>query len=732
MNSKKTNILPLTVLLSLVLSACSQDSSTTSTAATATPAVSTAAAPATPANVNQQRLLSASSDGSQWLTYGGNYSEQRYSPLTQINTTNAKELGLAWFADYDTNLQQEGTPLYIDGVIYVSTAWSKLYAFDARTGQQLWQYNPHVSGEWAVNVCCGLVNRGIAAWNGKIFIGTLDGRMVAVDAATGKEVWSAMTIDQNERYSITGAPRVVNGKVLIGNSGAEFGVRGYVTAYDAETGKQAWRFHTVPGNPEYGYENDAMRMAASTWNGEWWKLGGGGTVWDAITYDPVTNLVYLGVGNGSPWSAEERSPGGGDNLFLSSIVAVTPDTGEYVWHYQTTPWESWDYTATQHIMTADIELNGQKRHVVMQAPKNGFYYTLDALTGELLSANPFTEVNWADGIDLTTGRPIIRPEARYDVTGKPFNALPGPQGAHAWHPMAFSQDTGLVYIPVQNATFPFVRDPNFKPQRVGFNTSVDLGAPATFYRDNPNEVNDFSGFVKAFDPKTGKEVWRGESNQGPTGGALATAGGLVFQGGGSSGEFRAYTAATGEKLWSMDAQTGVLAGAISYELDGKQYVAISVGGNQAGGYFAPNYSRLLVFTVGGSAQLPAKQAYSERVLAPPASDASAEVVAKGAQHYAQYCAACHGVNGQTRGTVFPDLTRTPLLHSQVGFDQVVRDGVRTDKGMVSFAAQLSAEDSAALRAYLVARANDLLALQQQAPTPPPAQTQDVHTEGAQQ
>src|SRR5690606_17883472 len=295
----------------------------------------------------------------------------------------------------------------------------------------------------------------------------------------------------------------------------------------------------------------------------------------------------------------------------SSIVAVRADTGEYVWHYQTTPWETWDYTATQHIMTADLEIGGVIRHVVMQAPKNGFFYLLDAWTGQLLAANPYTEVNWADGVDLESGRPRVRPEARYSVTGVAFNTLPGPQSAHAWHPMAFSPDTGLVYIPPRHAWFPFMSDPDFRPAPVGFNVGVSLNTFA-YYQEHPEEPSEFSGHLLAFNPVTGREVWRSDSNMGPTGGALATAGGLVFQGSGSGSEFRAFDAATGEKLWSTEAQTGVLAGAITYELDGRQYIAISVGGNQAGGYFAPNYSRLLVYTLGGTAQLPPVQEYSER------------------------------------------------------------------------------------------------------------------------
>jgi len=665
------------------------------------------------ANVTTSRLLQAGSEPSQWMTYGGTFEEQRYSSLKQITKDNISQLGLVWYADYegyagyDTNLLEEGTPLFIDGVIYVSTAWSKLYAFNGKTGEQLWLYDPEVPGEWAENVCCGLVNRGIAAYNGKIYIGTLDGRLVAVDADSGKEVWSIVTIDKNARYSITGAPQIAKGRVLISNSGADFGVRGYLSAYDAETGELAWRFYTVPGDPKKGFENDAMAKAAETWNGEWWEKGGGGTVWDAIVYDPKTNLVYFGVGNGSPWNAQERSPGGGDNLFLSSIVALNADTGEYVWHYQTTPWETWDYTATQPIMIVDLEIGGRERRVVVQAPKNGFFYVLDAATGELISADAYTEINWADGIDMATGRPMVRPEARYNLTGKPFNALPGPQGGHSWHSMAYSPETNYIYIPVQYAWFPFVADPNYEPHDMGFNLGIDLGAVESFYRDNPNEPNEFIAYLIAWDPIERKEVWRSERNQGPTGGALTTASSLVFQGGGSSQEFRAYDAVTGEKVWSMQAQTGVFAAPISFELDGNQFIAISVGGNQAGGYFVPNYSRLLVFGLGGTLALPPLQEYTQRPLNPPVATALADAVAEGRVHYFQYCGRCHGVEGQSPNSVFPDLTRTPMLHTQWGFDQVVLQGIRSKNGMPSFSSALSEGESADLRAYLIARANEL-------------------------
>ena len=705
----------LSALLSVVLVGCGRSEAP----APSTESQAPAAPEVTTANVTAERLLNAAAEPSQWMTYGGTYDEQHYSRLSQINKENVKNLGLVWFADYDSNLQQTGTPLYIDGVIYVSTAWSNVYAFDARTGQQLWRYNPKVPGEWAAKVCCGLVNRGIAAWNGKIYVGTLDARLVAIDARTGKEVWSTLTFDESQkdsplhRYSITSAPRVVKGKVLIGNSGGEFGVRGYISAYDVETGEMAWRFYTVPGNPADGFEKPQMEQAAATWSGEWWKLGGGGTVWDATIYDPVTDLVYIGTGNGTPWNQQARDPAGGDNLFLASIIALKPDTGEYVWHYQTTPAETWDYDATSPIMVVDLTLDGKQRHVLMQPCKNGFFYMLDAASGELLRAEPFTEINWADGVDMQTGRPRVLAEARYKEA--PFNLLPGVQGAHGWHSNAYHPDTGLIYIPTQHAYFPMVADPNYKPNDVGYNLAIDFGAQFTFYRDHPDAKRDFIGYLKAWDPVAGKEVWRGEINQGPTGSALATSGGLIFHGGGSGQEFRAYDAQTGEKLWSMLAQTAVLAAPISFEMDGQQYIAASVGGSVQGGYYAPNYSRMLVFGLNGALQLPPVQEYVPPALDPPPATAAAEVVTAGTAHYSQYCATCHGENGQTRGSTFPDLTRSPMLHSQEGFDTVVLQGALAERGMASFAEALTPADTQAILAYIVARANEI----KNAPPPPP-------------
>ncbi|HVY82239.1 MAG TPA: PQQ-dependent dehydrogenase, methanol/ethanol family [Steroidobacteraceae bacterium] len=690
----------LGALLTVVLSACA-----TKDEASASPAAAGTGS-GLAANVSEQRALNAANEPSQWMLYNGTYDEQRFSALTQIDKSNVSQLGLAWFADYDTNLTQSGTPLYIDGVIYVSTAWSKVYAFDAHDGKTLWKYDPKTPGEWIQNVCCGIVNRGIAAWHGKIYLGTLDGRLVAIDAQTGKEAWSTLTIDRSKHYSITSAPRVAKGKVFIGNSGGEFGVRGYISAYDAETGKLVWRFYTVPGNPADGFENEAMKKAAATWHGEWWKLGGGGTVWDAIVYDPVTDLLYFGTGNGTPWNQANRDPKSGDNLYLASIIAVKADTGEYVWHYQSTPQDTWDYDAVSPMMVVNLTLDGQKKRVILQPCKNGFFYVLEAATGKLLRAEPFTEVNWADGVDLKTGRPRVRPEARYPV-GRPWNLAPGVQGAHGWQSNAYSPQTGLIYVPTQVAYFPMIADPKFAPSAVGYNLGIDFAAPFTYYRDHPHEKQGFQAYLQAIDPVTGKQVWKGELNANGTGGALATAGGLVFQGGGASQEFRAYDAANGTKLWSTQTQTSVVAAPITYELDGKQYVAVSVGGATTGGYYAPNYSRLLVFTLGGKAVLPPTQDYTQPPIDPPALTASAATVEAGRVSYSKYCAACHGENGVTRGANFPDLLRTPFLHSQEGFDQVVLQGVRAEKGMASFASVLKPADTEVIRWYIVSRATEI-------------------------
>ena len=723
--------------LALVLAGCggsenqTADSANIETASPVSQGMDAGSATATVnANVDQARLLNADNEPEQWMMVGGTYQETHYSPLDEINRDNVGQLELAWYADYDVNLSQQGTPLYIDGVIYVSTAWSMVNAFDARTGELLWHYDPETPREIVTKICCGIVNRGIAAYEGKIYLGTLDGYIVAINADTGEEEWRKLTIDPNGPATITSAPRIIKGQVLIGNSGAEKSARGYLGAYDAATGEDLWRVYTVPGNPELGFESPQMELAASTWSGEWWELGGGGTVWDAIVYDEVNDLVMFGTGNGTPWDQRARDPEGGDNLFIASILAVDATTGEYAWHYQTTPGDTWDYDAMSPMMLLDLEVDGIERHVLAQPNKNGFFYMLDAATGELLRGYPFTEVNWATGIDMDTGRPIEVPEARYDHENI-FNLAPGVQGGHGWHANAWNPETGYIYIATQRAYFAMQSDENFTPNTDpnANNLAIDMGANFVYYRDNPDAPREFVGYVSAWDPVTGEEVWRGEENNGPTGGVLSTGGGLVFSGGGNNtNEFRAYDTVTGEKLWSFDTQTGMVAAPITFELDGKQYVAASVGINQAGNYFAPNYSRLLVFALEGGAALPQPLSYTPRELNPPELTASADVVAAGGEAYGQHCGVCHGIGGQQRGANFPNLLVSPMLHSQEAFDTVVIDGVRADKGMVSFADRVSAEDSEAIRWFLVAQANEALNAIPLAPPQDVDAPEDIHTE----
>jgi quinohemoprotein ethanol dehydrogenase len=669
------------------------------------------------ADVNATRLTAADKDRDNWLTHGRTYDEQRFSPLDQISEKNVPSLGLAWALDLDTDRGQEATPLVVDGVMYSTSAWSKVQAIDAASGRLLWQYDPQVPGPTAAKACCDVVNRGVAFWQGRAYVGTLDGRLVAIDARTGKEAWSVVTVDQTKKYTITGAPRIVKGKVLIGNGGAEFGVRGYISAFDADTGKLAWRFYTVPGDPSHPFEAPILKEAASTWKGEWWKLGGGGTVWDSMAYDPDLDLLYIGVGNGSPWNQRVRSPGGGDNLFLSSIVALRPDTGEYVWHYQTTPGESWDYTATQHIVLADLAIDGQPRKVLMQAPKNGFFYVLDRATGKLLSAQPFTTVNWASGVDPKTGRPTINPDAQYGQTGKPWFAMPGPLGAHNWQPMSFSPVTRLVYIPAQDIPFAYADDKNFAPNPMAFNLGIDPSAASmpTDPKVRAQVLASVRGYLKAWDPATQKEVWRAEQPGAWNGGVLSTGGGLVFQGN-AAGFFKAYSADKGATLWSFPTQTGVIAAPMAYAVGGQQYVAIVVGwggvyplaaGEIANkGSLAVNHSRVLAFRLGGTATLPPAPAMQPPGAPPPRFGKA--TVPTGKLLYQGYCSTCHGDAAVGAG-VLPDLRWSPLAGIADGWKRVVLEGMKQGSGMVSFAQVLTPELAEMIRAFVVSRANDTFA-----------------------
>jgi quinohemoprotein ethanol dehydrogenase len=655
-----------------------------------------------PASVDAARLNRADRDAANWLSYGRTYSEQRFSPLTKITADNAKQLGLAWFADLDTNRGQEATPLVIDGVMYVSTAWSMVKAYDAATGKLIWSYDPEVPRELGVKGCCDVVSRGVAAWKGKIYVGTFDGRLVALDARTGKPVWSVVTGDQSN-LTITQAPRVVKGRVLIGMSGGEYGIRGYISAYDAETGKLAWRFYTVPGDPSKPFENKAMEMAAKTWSGEWWKHGGGGTVWDAISYDPKLNLVYFGVGNGLEWARNYRSADKGDNLFLSSIVALNADTGAYVWHFQVNPGEEWDYDAVGQLTLADLTIDGKRRQVIMQANKNGFFYVLDRKTGKFISAKPYVPQNWASGLDPKTGRPIEHPDIRYSETGKPIVMMPGPDGGHSWHPMAYNPNTGLVYIPAQEIGKSFTPVKDFQTSSIGWNLAVDVaGTPGAK-----------KGYLLAWDPVKQKEMWRSDYIGPWNGGILTTAGNLVVQGD-AAGNLNAYRADTGEKLWSLSVQSPIMAAPVSYEVNGEQYIAVLSGFGsafslQAGKVAAQsgnirNISRVLAFKVGGTAALPAAPPEQKLVLNPPPATADAATVATGEQLYGRYCSVCHGENA-VGGGVVPDLRASTFLGNDFFFE-IVLNGAMKDAGMAPFKPVLDQKDATAIRAYLIKRANE--------------------------
>jgi quinohemoprotein ethanol dehydrogenase len=677
------------------------------------------------AAVDSARQLAADKEPGTWMSAGRTYSEQRFSPLTGINKANVGQLGLAWYGDIDTERGQESTPVVVDGVLYVTSAWSKLFAYDAATGKKLWSYDPKVDPAVGQIACCDVVNRGVAAWKGKIYLGALDGRLIALDARTGKVAWSVQTTDPKEPYTITQVPRIVKGMVVIGNAGAEYTCRGYVSAYDAQTGKMKWRFYTVPAKPGDPTNSPILEKAAKTWTGEWWKYGGGATAWDTILYDPKTNLVYFGTGNGLSWSATIRSPNGGDNLFVSSIIAVNADTGKYVWHYQETPGDQWDYDNTNPLMTADLKIKGQQRHVLMQAPKTGFYYVWDAKTGKLISAEKFAPANWASKIDLKTGRPVFNPDVMYTVD-KAAIVQPAPLGAHNWHPMSYSPRTGLVYIPVTESTTGFasadpktfvVKDRVYNTGTVSFSDAITklYAAPGAPQRGN------IKSYLIAYDPVKQKEIWRApDKDYGPHG-TMVTASDIVFSGD-WSGSFNAFDARTGKKLWSAPTQADVVAAPSTYTIGGQQYVAILVGarglppGQARTNPLSANNSRILVYKLNASltlptTPLPGAASAPQRRLNPPLLTGTNEQVIDGEGAYGRYCSGCHGSGGVADKSI-PDLRYSPVLGSPLEWKSIVVDGSRAGKGMVSFKSVLAEGQAEAIYHYIVSQANKEKAAQE--------------------
>jgi len=650
-----------------------------------------------------------------WAFHGNNRSETRFVRSDQINADNVDRLSLAWSVDLPENRGQEATPIVIDGVMYSTSAWNHVVAVDAASGDILWQYDPQVPKEVVVKACCGPVNRGVAHADGVLYMGTLDGRLLALNAQDGDLLWSVDTVDSDDQYTITGAPRVFKDKVFIGNGGAEYGVRGYLSAYDAESGALIWRFYTVPGKDGDPVGIEPVESQRATWSGEFWKFGGGGTVWDSMALDTDTDTLFFGVGNGSPWNPNIRTEGEGDNWFLSSIVAVDVDSGEYRWHYQTTPMEGWDFTATQHIILADLELKGVEREVLMQAPKNGFFYVLDRHTGELLSADPIVPVNWASHVDMATGRPVIKDEAKYWLTDKPALVTPSWMGAHNWHPMSLDPERGIVYIPTHETAFPYLAEDDQQPTQLAVNLGVDTKA-ATL-PDDPAVINQVKaatkGFLLAWDVANSKPLWKVEYPGAWNGGTLSTAGDLVFQGS-AAGYLYAYHAQTGERLWEYPTQTGIVAPPVSYSVGGKQFVTVSAGwggifplmtgvlAQDSAGEDASNTSRLLTFVLDGDAELPTMLKVSKALPDTRQVMLDEAKVMAGAATYDRFCVNCHGA-GAVGGGVVPDLRYSETILSPEAWDAIIGHGALEDRGMVAYSDELSDDDVQSIREYVIER-----------------------------
>ncbi len=666
--------------------------------------VSTGAVAAAPSDPTAAAILGFPKSGASWPANGGDYAEQHFSPLAQINTSNVGRLGLAWEADMESNRGLEATPIMVGGVLYVTSTWSRVMAFDARTGRRLWTYDPEVPRGVGRRLCCDVVNRGVAVWNGRVFVGTLDGRLVALGARTGRPLWTVNTVagwDKSTPYSITGAPRVIKGRVIIGQGGADRGVRGFLIAYDARTGKEAWRFWIVPEGPADKPENAEMAAALKTWPSDpIWKGKGGGTAWDAMAFDPALNLLYVGTGNGGYWR-RQRQRDGGDDLYVSSIVALNPDTGKLVWHYQETPGDRWDYTATNSIILADMTVDGRPRKVLFQAPKNGFFYLLDRQTGELLGADKYGAATWAERVDLKTGRPVLSETAFFDKEDRLI--WPNLNGAHDWQSMSFNPSTGLAYIPAFDAPWVF----SMKP---GFRYFYDIGVP-------PDELAKMSagqgelkkgGHLRAWDVAGRRQKWVVELPSTWNGGTLSTAGGLVFQAAGD-GHFNAYDAADGKRLLHLFTGSSAMAAPITYSLGAVQYVAYVAGyggsgmisvGDAAAVRTYENQGRLLVFRLGGKpVPTPPKR---DVPLGPPKVDAGelppmpAADQETGKRLYLN-CAGCHSVAGGT--PMLPNLGRVRAI-GRDGLKSILLKGALESAGMPRFDDVLTDKDVDVLYDYL--------------------------------
>jgi len=655
--------------------------------------------------------LADETNSADWLAYGRTYSEQRFSPLTQVSDRTVDRLAPDWFLDLPDDRGLVSTPLVVDGILYFIGSMNVVRAVDATSGKVLWQFDPAV-GRQASRLRAGWDhNRGIGFWKGKVYAATWDGRLFAIDAATGKEVWQVATIEPGQALYITGAPKIFKGKVLIGNGGTENGpARGYVTAYDAETGTQAWRFYIVPGNPADGFENEAMRMAAKIWTGEWWVHGGGGNAWHGFTSDADLDQLYIGTGNGSPWNRKIRSPGGGDNLFLCSIVALNPDTGEYIWHYQTTPGETWDFNSNMDIVLADLPIEGRARKVILHAPKNGFFYVIDRTDGKLISAEPFTATTWARRIDLATGRPVEVEGARYERGAA--TVAPTPYGGHSWHAMSFNPKTGLAYYPAMHINAMFtdagidLATWRSAPYQNGYGVNYQVLA-------GPSRKDGPISSLQAWDPVRQRIAWEIPQEGLFNPGTLTTAGNLVFQGR-VDGSFRAYAADTGKELWRYDLGLGISAPPITYAVNGKQYVALlvgwggglaGIGGPSAAAYgwaYGVHTRRLVAFSVDGKATLPAQPPPFNPTPFKASFTVDAALAQGGAAVFGR-CRACHGPGAVAAGMA-PDLRASAVVTLAQPFARIVRGGTRANRGMPQYA-DITDQELTALQHYIRERAD---------------------------
>lgn len=683
-------------------------------------------------NVDAARLQNADAEPQNWLTGGRDKDGTYYSPLKNINTRNVNRLGFAWTYDLGKpHRGQEATPLVIDGVMYTSGTWGYVYAVDAGSGKQLWRYDPNADHFMGRNPCCDLVNRGVAVWKGKVFVASVDGRLHALDAATGKKLWEADTIvDRKLPYSSTGAPQIAGDLVVIGNSGADMGhgaVRGYISAYDSGSGALKWRFFTVPPAVGQPYENPELAAADKTWDPQRKpEYKGGATAWDGFAYDPNLNLLYFGTSNAAPYDLRQLGSEPLDALYATCIIALDATTGRMAWYYQETPHDSWDYDAVQKMVLADVMMDGAQRSVLMQASKNAFFYVLDRKTGKLLSAKNFAFMNWATHVDMQTGRPVLTDQADWYNTAK--LTYPSWFGAHTWNPMSYSPQTRLAYIPVIDVPTIWVDllhngskvkyvEGFFTVQGIIPDDTYDSKEAMRLFGAVPDEaavkasrhVKPVRELIRAWDPVGEKVVWEHETSsgiRGYDGGVMSTAGNLVFQGRGS-GALWVYAADTGKVLKVLETGSHIMAAPMTYAIKGEQYVAVQVGYGGTPitvGAIPPssaalkfeNTNRIIAFKLGGGA-VPTPPRRTEPLFPkPPEQKATKAQIDAGEVTFIEQCTRCHQLGPSTT----PDLRK--LNHGlHVAFKDILLKGALAPAGMERFDDILSEKDADNVHAYLI-------------------------------